>query len=792
MFFIKYKLGFLLTISSVVVNLLLFWFGAYDNIEQNLYDFRFRLRGPLSGDYIIQNEKYSKISNNLAIKNNYIEDNDVIIIGIDQASFESIGLEYPYNRSLIWSRVIKNLVDANISVIVFDIMFDKELIAQDTIFSKAIDYAKENEVEVVLAANYNIEKNIAGKEFRLIKPSKHIINDTHVKLGLVGAINDYDGFIRRYISVDSTISDINQENFYSLGVQAVLSYKNNNFSDLKIPVYNNQNSFLINFFGPNSYGSINTFRTLSLYEILDDGKLAYNDSSPCYNKSILTEEFLDKSESFMQYYLVDNTKSSYFKNTEAYKFGLPDIFSNKIAIIGSALKEDHDTFNTPFNAFNNQGEMYGVELHANAIQQILDHNHINTPIAFIGYDTNINDKLVSFIICLVLSFLTLLIINYFNSITSIVLSFTLIIVWFNISIGAFINDYFWIIKFILSLDINIPNINKSSILPVTYPILSIIFSYAFNLSFKVFMEQKDKKFFKDTFGQYISPDLINQMYKKQSKPTLGGDIGLRTAFFTDIRGFSSISEELSATDLVELLNEYLSEMTDILLKNKGTLDKYEGDAILAMFGAPITMLNHADMAINTAIEMQNKLNDLRIKWSKSDKWPTSVHNMFMRVGISSGNFVVGNMGSSLRMDYTMMGDVVNTAARLESAAKGYGIGNCCDIKTLKLAESTNYLYRYIDKVLLVGKKEPIEIVELLGFTNQANSKNIIKLIESFEKAMIYYYKSDWKNTIKYLKNTIKLETNNKDNPSKTFIKRCEDFIIKEPSNWDGIFKLENK
>ena len=158
MFIIKYKLGFLLTISSITVNLFLFWFGAYDNIEQNLYDFRFRLRGPLSGDYIIQNEEYSKLTNNLAIKHNYIEDNDVIIIGIDQASFEAIGLEYPYNRSLIWSRVIKNLVDANISVIVFDIMFDKELIAQDTTFSKAIDYANENQVEIVLAANYNYEK----------------------------------------------------------------------------------------------------------------------------------------------------------------------------------------------------------------------------------------------------------------------------------------------------------------------------------------------------------------------------------------------------------------------------------------------------------------------------------------------------------------------------------------------------------------------------------------------------------------------------------------------------------
>ena len=514
---------------------------------------------------------------------------------------------------------------------------------------------------------------------------------------------------------------------------------------------------------------------MPLHDILDDGS--------CYPEEGDCDPILKNHDSLDQY-------------METFTWDLwegVNPFKGKIAVIGSALEEHHDVFNTPFNTFNNSGDMFGVELHANAIQQIIDNNHIESFLEFEGYHTGFSDKLISLLIVLLISFLTFFIITYFKPLTSALLSFLIIFIWFDISIGAFLNDYLWIFKFIFGGNINVPDIGESIIIPVIYPISSVIFSYAFNLSFKVFMEQKDKRFFKETFGQYISPDLINQMYKKQSKPTLGGDLGTRTAFFTDIRGFSSISEQLSATQLVELLNEYLSEMTDILLKNKGTLDKYEGDAILAMFGAPIAMENHAEKAIDTSVEMQNKLKELRVKWSKSDKWPESVHKMFMRIGMSSGEFVVGNMGSTLRMDYTMMGDVVNTAARLESAAKIYGIGNCCDMKTFKLIDDTKYVFRYIDKVLVMGKAEPIEIIEVIDFKNNLdNSDNIFKMIKHFNQGMAHYNESNWKDAIEEFKKSNKLELNQDSNPSMTFIKRCENFINESPSNWQGIFKLESK
>ena len=244
---IKNKTAYIITILSIFLNMFLFWFGAYDYLEDKLYDYRFRLRGPLSGDYF---DKNKNVDNNKAIKINKT-DNDVVILGLDQKSYEMIGRYYPYDRGLIWSKVVDNLVKAGASVIVFDIMFD-HVSDQDSIFSNSIKNAEINGVDVILAANNIVEKEIANKDFRLIKPSQSIIDGTNIKLGLVGTIHDNDGFIRKYISIDNTIEDNHQSEYYSLALQAVMSFadqevKFDNYEikigDLSIPHYKNENTF---------------------------------------------------------------------------------------------------------------------------------------------------------------------------------------------------------------------------------------------------------------------------------------------------------------------------------------------------------------------------------------------------------------------------------------------------------------------------------------------------------------------------------------------------------------------
>lgn len=317
--------------------------------------------------------------------------------------------------------------------------------------------------------------------------------------------------------------------------------------------------------------------------------------------------------------------------------------------------------------------------------------------------------------------------------------------------------------------------------------------------YKYITEEKDKKFLKEAFGSYISPELIEDMYASGEPPKLGGTSDILTAFFTDIQGFSSFSEKLTATQLVELLNEYLTAMTDILLENKGTLDKYEGDAIIAFFGAPMPLKDHAVKACTVAIRMQEELLKLRKKWiSEGDKWPLIVHEMRMRIGINSGDIVTGNMGSRDRMNYTMMGDSVNLAARLEEAAKQYGIFTQVSSFTKDLTGDA-FDMRELDTIRVVGKSEPVTTFDLLGIRGET-SELLLQLMNQFHKGLELYKNRKWEEAITVFRQSLELEyqrypdlKGKKTNPSLIYIDRCENFIKNPPpEDWDKVYVLTSK
>ena len=347
--------------------------------------------------------------------------------------------------------------------------------------------------------------------------------------------------------------------------------------------------------------------------------------------------------------------------------------------------------------------------------------------------------------------------------------------------------------------------------------------------FKVLTEQKDKRFLKSTFSSYLAPEIIDEMYASKAMPTLGGEARPVTAYFTDIQGFSTFSEKLTAHQLVELINEYLTAMTDILIAEGGTLDKYEGDAIIAFFGAPMTLPDHPLRACRVAVAMQNRLIALRRKWEKEkqgaddpdpntkkappeewrpgDKWPRIVHGMKMRIGINTGEIVVGNMGSSMRMNYTMMGDPVNLAARLEEAGKQYGVyilasENAMEKeitdasgrkkKVIDLVET-----RFIDRITVVGKTEPICVYELCAMRGDLTEKEK-RLFETFDRGMEHYLRMEWDNAISRFRESLPLErvSDGKTTPSQVYIERCEAFKETPPvapgEKWDGIHRLAKK
>ena len=308
-------------------------------------------------------------------------------------------------------------------------------------------------------------------------------------------------------------------------------------------------------------------------------------------------------------------------------------------------------------------------------------------------------------------------------------------------------------------------------------------------------EEKNKNFLKDSFGTYVSPELIDQMYESGEEPSLGGEEGYHTAFFTDIQSFSAFSEKLTASELVALLNQYLTDMTDVLLENNGTLDKYIGDAIVAFYGAPIEVDDHELWACRTAIKMQENLEVLRKGWrGEGDRWPEIVHNMQNRIGISSGQMVTGNMGSEARMNYTMMGDNVNTAARLESSAKQYGI-------YIQIADSTyqpvkdKVVVRDLDYVRVMGKEEPVKVWELISETGQEPEK-YKKILPAYHEALKLYQNQEWSKAIEAFKASDDLEDmfpGRKTNPSRIYIPRCEHFLSNPPGDdWDGVWTLTSK
>ena len=405
-----------------------------------------------------------------------------------------------------------------------------------------------------------------------------------------------------------------------------------------------------------------------------------------------------------------------------------------------------------------------VGLHANALNTILDNKIIH----------EVSKAQIGIIIIMFGLFLSFVVPVLSPAIGGLVTA-TVLGLYGWIAFWLFSNQYIW--------------------LDMVGPLLTLAFGYLGITVYNYIQEEKNKQFLKESFGTYVSPELIDQMYESGEEPSLGGEEGYHTAFFTDIQSFSAFSEKLTASELVALLNQYLTDMTDVLLENNGTLDKYIGDAIVAFYGAPIEVKNHELWACRTAIKMQENLAVLRKGWQEEgDRWPEIVHNMQNRIGISSGQMVTGNMGSESRMNYTMMGDNVNTAARLESSAKQYGI-------YIQIADSTyqpvkdKIVVRDLDNVRVLGKSEPVKVFELISEIGQEPEK-YKKILPAYHEALDLYKNQEWKKAIEAFKASDALEDmfpGRKTNPSRIYIPRCEHFLDNPPGdNWDGVWTLTSK
>lgn len=301
------------------------------------------------------------------------------------------------------------------------------------------------------------------------------------------------------------------------------------------------------------------------------------------------------------------------------------------------------------------------------------------------------------------------------------------------------------------------------------------------------LEEREKV--KSILGSMIDPVVVKEAMVDLAALKRGKEAEI-TAFFSDVAGFSSISEQLTSVDLAALLNEYLSAMTVLLKENEGVLDKYIGDAIVGIFGAPVEVDRHAFKACKASLEMVLKLEDLRNYWQKNDLYSKEAQVMDARIGLNTGSAKVGFMGTDALASYTMMGDTVNLAARLEAAGKDYGVSVMIAEKTNSLIQDEMFT-RLLDLVRVKGKNEPVKVYELVSFKSSI-SPNLSDMVGHYQDGLDEYLKGNWDQAIQSFEKAIQAKLS-KDKSSSMLISRCKDYKLHPPGNdWDGVFTRETK
>jgi adenylate cyclase len=427
-----------------------------------------------------------------------------------------------------------------------------------------------------------------------------------------------------------------------------------------------------------------------------------------------------------------------------------DEFKGKLVLVGATAPDLHDEYFVPTSAGK---AMPGVEIHANLIQQLISGKQL--------FDAPELLTIISIVItALIVAFVAL----YLPIIASIIITIALMIAFVFVTIIVFSNGI---------------------ILNLVYVPATAVPTYMVSILYSYIAEKKSRKAVLGAFEKYVSKEVASHILADPKRLKLGGEKRTITIFFSDIRGFTTLSEKLSPEELVKLLNDYLSEMTGLILKNNGVVDKYIGDAIMAFWNAPLNQPDHATLACRTCLEMEQKLKKLQSHWDKQ-----GLQHIEIGIGLNTGKAVVGNMGSESRFDYTAMGDTVNLGSRLEGLNKAYGTRIIISETTAAELDKKMFLVRMLDKVKVKGKNEPITIYELVSKSEDAE-KWYAGVITHFEKGLEHYFKQDWDHAISEFNACLKLRP--EDKPSGLFIDRCKHFKKEHPGkDWDGVWVMKEK
>lgn len=740
--------------------------GIKKNLENDKYHFVYSLILTIlifvfTSSEIIDLEPLTSLDNKIIDLNFYrrgiikdVDSLDVVIVGISNETIEELPSPYnswPLARNL-FARAIENLNKAGAKVIGIDLLFgeyDKHSKENDRIFINTIKKYK----NVILAGKLDqIDWRFQTEEIQK-QNFGNVYFGIDSSIGIVNVLPDNDGILRKYFPYYYDPKLQKKLPSFSLAVtnrffnfdEFFVPKKQNGFFDygnFEIPEFTS-NSFLINYYGPSG-----TFKQINFIDIIDDKEF----------KTLTEIETGEEINTF------DDSLTGLLYS---------DIFRNKIVLIGSIEPEDKDLFPVSIAPRENKSIsgnlMYGVEVHANVVQMILDNNFLRR-----------GSLSIRFLIIFVLIFFTL---NLFERIRSIKFKISLLSELINFLILVFLLFSTYEIYYYLFIKFNLVRM-------IVPPASALIISYTASSVSNYLKERKHKLIIKGMFSQYLNPQLVEELVDHPEKLKLGGIRKEMTVLFSDLANFTTISEKIDPETLVELLNNYFDEMTEIIFETKGTLDKFEGDAIMAFWNAPIDDPEHYYHSIYCALKMKKKVNELKTEWKS-----VIGQEFKIRIGINSGEMIVGNMGGKKKFDYTVMGDNVNLASRLESINKVYGTEIIISENVFNKIKD-KVLTRELDLILVKGKTIPVRIYELIdlseGFLFSSDEqKEILKLIEYFETGLKFYREKMFSRAIEEFEKVMLV--NPDDVPARVFIDRCFEFLNSPPpDDWNGVFESKIK
>jgi adenylate cyclase len=746
-----------------------------ERLELDALDTRFRMRPP----------KYTP------------PDPRIVIVDIDQKSQEGLG-KWPFSRSN-FANMLDVLREDGAKVVGFDVTFDKpdqtaapvralaERLAQRKKGGQRVGPKLEEEIKA-LAAEYDADKQFgeAIQKFGNVVLGNFFFPKEELKGTDQATLNSYADLVQWYsLGQNSLNPATGKQDFQSL----MQRYEANNIlytaTMANIPALlspDNNNSGTMGFFNvlPDAdgvlrrsllvvpftrfgkladaelYGSLEV-QTIRLYLGLPSEQLTVN-----YNQTgVVSLQFGDKLQvkpdsigRLAINYRGPERTYPYYSLVDVVQHKLPaGTFKDKIVLVGASATGIGDLRTPPYGGITYPG----VEVHANAIDNLLNHNALTRGatqelwdiglILFFGIFVGIWMALVaprwmwfglSFLIPLIL-----------------------------IDYGAFLRG--WWLNF-------------------SVPALTLVSNVLLVSLYRALVEEKEKRRVRTAFGQYLSPEVIRRLLLNpklvEPKKT---EI---TVMFSDIRGFTTISENLDAQDLAIFLNQYLSDMTKLVFEYAGTLDKYIGDAVMAFWGAPFETDDHAVNGCHSALHMMKKVQAMQKEWQAQGK-----PKLDIGIGLNSGVASVGNMGSALRYGYTALGDTVNLSSRLEGLNKDYGTHIIVNETTYAATQNANFVYRELDLIRVKGKSHPVLIYELICRKGEDSSygsaQDLQERLAQFNQGREFYRARRWEEAQRTFQAI--LDRWAEDGPSRAYWKRCQEYLFDEPPiGWDGVFTMTHK